>query len=311
MEKNIMSDINICLSSDDNYSKYAGVVICSILLKAKSSDVLNFYILDGDISSENKDKIESLKQIRNFNLTFVKIDENLFETYKKIKTHSYISLSGFYRLKLASLLPDIDKILYLDCDIIVNDDIEKLYNTDITNYYAAGVMDTAMKSKGWVPPLENGNLYFNSGVLLFNLAEIRKDNIEEQFEYYTTHNMDKIRVGDQQIINVVCQGKIKQIESAWNVQSSNFVNRSDYTNHPKIVHYVGKQKPWIFGSMNYWKNLYFDVLNKTPWKIPDNEKLKWTKDNQKTSILNYIKYRPLFMLRPRFYKAIYYTYLKR
>ena len=69
------------------------------------------------------------------------------------------------------------------------------------------------------------------------------------------------------------------------------------------------KKPWIFGSMNYWKNLYFDVLDKTPWKIPENEKLKWTKENQKASILNYIKYRPLFMFRPRFYKAIYEYFL--
>ena len=217
------------------------------------------------------------------------LDENLFETYKKIKTHSYISLSTFYRLKLASLLPDVEKVLYLDCDVVVNDDIEQLYNTDITDYYAAGVMDTAMKSSGWVPKLEKDNLYFNAGVLLFNLEKIRQDNIEQKFEAYTTENIDNIRVGDQQIINVVCQGKIKQLPSDWNVQSSNFINRSDYTNNPKIVHYVGKQKPWIFGSMNYWKNLYFDVLDKTPWKIPENEKLKWTKENQKASILNYIK----------------------
>lgn len=306
-----MGYINICLSTDDNYSKYAGVVICSILLKSNSFDVLNFYILDGNISDENKNKIEQLKRIRDFNLKFVQIDENLFETYKKIKTHSYISLSTFYRLKLASLLPDVEKVLYLDCDVVVNDDIEQLYNTDITDYYAAGVMDTAMKSSGWVPKLEKDNLYFNAGVLLFNLEKIRQDNIEQKFEAYTTENIDNIRVGDQQIINVVCQGKIKQLPSDWNVQSSNFINRSDYTNNPKIVHYVGKQKPWIFGSMNYWKNLYFDVLDKTPWKIPENEKLKWTKENQKASILNYIKYRPLFMFRPRFYKAIYYTYFKK
>lgn len=306
-----MSCINICLSTDDNYSKYAGVVICSILLNSKDSEILNFYILDGDISEDNKNKIELLKNIRDFNLKFVKIDENLFETYKQTKTHSYISLSSFYILKLASLLPDIEKVLYLDCDVIVNDNIEQLYNTNITDYYAAGVIDIAMKSSGWVPPLENGNLYFNSGVLLFNLKKIRQDNIEQKFEEYTAKNIDNIRVGDQQIINIICQGKIKQLQSAWNVQSSNFINRSDYTNHPKIVHYVGKQKPWLFGSMNYWKNLYFDVLNVTPWKIPEKEKIKWTSDNQKMSILNYLKYRPLFMFRPRFYKAIYYTYLKK
>lgn len=305
-----MQEINICLSSDDNYSKYAGVVIASILKNIDEDYDLNIYILDGGISEENKSKINDLKNIRPFNISFVQIQEDLFNVYKNIKTHGYISLSTFYRLKLASLLPKLEKVLYLDCDVVVNDNIEELYNTDITGYYAAGVMDTAMKSSGWVPQLENGNLYFNAGVLLFNIRKIREDNIEQKFEEYTINNIENIRVGDQQIINVVCQGHIKELPSVWNVQSSNFVNRSDYTNYPKIVHYVGKQKPWIFGSMNYWKNLYFEFFDITPWKISEKEIFKWTTLNQIISIFNYIKYRPLFMFRPRFYKAVYYTYFK-
>ncbi|MGN0031855.1 MAG: glycosyltransferase [Candidatus Gastranaerophilaceae bacterium] len=308
MMKNI---INICLSSDNNYSQYAGVVIASVLLNLNNDDYVKFYILDGGIDDNNKEKILSLKNIKQCEINFVPIDEKLFESYKTIGTHAYISLSTYYRLKLASLLPFIDKILYLDCDIIVKENISELFNTDIEDFYAAGVVDTAMKSSGWVPKLENDNKYFNAGVLLFNLAKIRQDNIEQKFEEYTKKEFENIKVGDQQILNVVCQGKIKEINSEWNVQSSNFVNRSDYTNTPKIVHYIGKQKPWIFGSMNFWKNLYFKVLQKTTWKIPDNEIVKWTILNQIVSVFNYIKYRPLVLFRPRFYKALYYTYIKK
>ena len=304
-----MKEYNICLSCDNNYAQYAGVVIASILLNSDDKSFFNFYILDGNIEQENKDKIEKLKEIKNFNLNFISIDENLFEVYKKIGTHSYISLSAYYRLKLASLLPKIDKVLYLDCDVIVSSDLRELFETDISEYYAAGVKDIAVNSSGYVPKLEKGNIYFNSGVLYFNLDKIRKDNIESEFEKYTIENFDKIRVGDQEIINVVCQGKIKELPSTWNVQSSNFVNRSDYTKNPNIVHYVGRNKPWKFGSINYWKNLYFNVLEKTPWAIPLEEKNKWTKENKKQSIINYLKYRPLFFLRPRFYKALIKTYL--
>ena len=304
-----MKEYNICLSCDNNYAQYAGVVIASILLNSDDKSFFNFYILDGNIEQENKDKIEKLKEIKDFNLNFISIDENLFEVYKKIGTHSYISLSAYYRLKLASLLPKIDKVLYLDCDVIVSSDLTELFETDISEYYAAGVKDIAVNSSGYVPKLEDGNLYFNAGVLYFNLDKIRKDNIESEFEKYTIENFDKIRVGDQEIINVVCQGKIKELPSTWNVQSSNFVNRSDYTKNPNIVHYVGRNKPWKFGSINYWKNLYFNVLEKTPWAIPSEEINKWTKENQKQSIINYLKYRPLFFLRPRFYKALIKTYL--
>ena len=304
-----MKEYNICLSCDNNYAQYAGVVIASILLNSDDKSFFNFYILDGNIEQENKDKIEKLKEIKNFNLNFISIDENLFEVYKKIGTHSYISLSTYYRLKLASLLPDVDNILYLDCDVIINSNLAELLEIDISEYYAAGVKDIAVNSSGYVPKLEKGNIYFNAGVLYFNLDKIRKDNIESEFEKYTIENFDKIRVGDQEIINVVCQGKIKELPSTWNVQSSNFVNRSDYTKNPNIVHYVGRNKPWKFGSINYWKNLYFNVLEKTPWAIPLEEKNKWTKENKKQSIINYLKYRPLFFLRPRFYKALIKTYL--
>ena len=304
-----MKEYNICLSCDNNYAQYAGVVIASILLNSDDKSFFNFYILDGNIEQENKDKIEKLKEIKDFNLNFISIDENLFEVYKKIGTHSYISLSTYYRLKLASLLPDVDNILYLDCDVIINSNLAELLEIDISEYYAAGVKDIAVNSSGYVPKLEDGNLYFNAGVLYFNLDKIRKDNIESEFEKYTIENFDKIRVGDQEIINVVCQGKIKELSSTWNVQSSNFVNRSDYTKNPNIVHYVGRNKPWKFGSINYWKNLYFNVLEKTPWANPSEEINKWTKENQKQSIINYLKYTPLFFLRPRFYKALIKTYL--
>lgn len=297
--------MNICLSCDNKYSQYAGVVIASILLNAQDDEDFRFYILDSNISQENKDKILSLKTIKKFEISFVRIDESLFEIYKNIGTHSYISLSTFYRLKLPSILPEIDKILYLDCDVVVNSSLKDLYDTDIHGFYAAGVKDIAMNSSGYVPALEKGNLYFNAGVLLLNLKKMRVDNIEDKFEKYTIDNIETIRVGDQEILNKVCQGKIKQLDSCWNVQSSNFVNRSDYTNTPKIVHYIGRQKPWIFGSMNYWKNLYFSVLQKTAWAYPENEKFKWTVQNEIVSIFNYVKYRPLFFLRPRFYRAVY------
>ena len=110
-------------------------------------------------------------------------------------------------------------------------------------------------------------------------------------------------------LNKSCTTSSSIVPSEYNVQSSNFVNRSDYTKNPNIVHYVGRNKPWKFGSINYWKNLYFNVLEKTPWAIPSEEINKWTKENQKQSIINYLKYRPLFFLRPRFYKALIKTYL--
>ena len=128
----------------------------------------------------------------------------MFDAYKDVGTHSYISLSAYYRLKLPSILVELDKVLYLDCDVIVNTSLKDLYDTDITDYYAAGVKDIAMTSSGYVPKLENNNIYFNTGVLLLNLDKMRKDKIEIEFEDYTIKNIQSIKVGDQEILNKVC-----------------------------------------------------------------------------------------------------------
>ena len=82
------SQINVCLASDNNYARYAAVVIASILKNAMKNDHLSIYILDGGIDDINKEKILSLKQIKDCEINFVKIDNSMFSEYLSIKTHS-------------------------------------------------------------------------------------------------------------------------------------------------------------------------------------------------------------------------------
>lgn len=298
-----MSNINVCLSCDDNYSKYAGVVIASILENASNKDNLSIYILDGGISDIRKQEILSLKSIKDCKIEFVEIDSNLFEDYKQIKTHSYITLPAYYRLKSASLLPNITKIIYFDCDVIVKSSLANLFNIDINDYAFAAVRDINKRV------LKKNPNYVNSGVLLLNLDYWRKENIEEKLLNFTKENIDNIKTGDQEVLNRCLLGKIKVVDDVWNVQSSNFTNRSSYVKNPKVVHFVAKNKPWHWASFSYHRDLYFKYLQLTPWKLSEKEYKHWTKDNQRASIFEYLKYRPTFFLRPRFYEALIKTYL--
>lgn len=302
-----MTQINICLACDDNYSKYAGVVIASILANAKPENKPVFYILDGGISQENMDKILSLKQLKECEIHFVKVDDSQFEMYKNIQTHKYVTLQTYYRLKLAQILPEVDRIIYLDCDIIVNDDLEELFTTKLHNNIIAGALDIRVfGKKTW-----KETKYINAGMILFDLEKFRQENIEDIFYEYTKNHFDKIKTGDQDIINFALEGRIKIVDDVWNVQSSNFTNRSSYTHNPKIIHFVAKHKPWHFGSFSYHRNYYFKYLQLTPWALKEEEKDYWYRQNQIASLINYVKYRPLFMFRPKFYKALYYTYIKK
>ena len=136
-----MGNINVCLSCDDNYAKYAGVVITSALANSAPEDKLTFYVLDGGITEENKEKILSIKSLKDCEINIVKIDESLFEQYKQIKTHSYVTTATYYRLKLPSLLPNVERIIYLDCDVIVNSSLKEFFETELNNSLVAGAQD--------------------------------------------------------------------------------------------------------------------------------------------------------------------------
>lgn len=302
-----MSDntINICIACDDNYSKYAGVVIASVLDNASSGDKLAFYILDSDISETNKNSIDKLKTIYPCDINYVTIDNSLFEDYAKVKTNKYISIATYYRLKLSELLPDVDRVIYLDCDVVVNRSLSELFNSDLEGLPIGGVTDINRRM------VKKNPNYVNAGMLVMDLKTIREEKIEPKFLEWTKEHIDTIKMGDQEIINEVLKGRIKLLKENWNVQSSNFVNRSSYTHHPYIIHFVSKRKPWHFGSFSYHKDYYFKYLQLTDWKINDEEKDYWYRQNKIASVLGYIKYRPAFFLRPRYWKALYYTYIKK
>ena len=98
-----MGRVNVCVACDDNYSKYAGVVIASILSNASNSTNLYFYVLDGGISETHKKEILSLQNLKNCSINFIKINDKDFDEYQKVCTHKYITIATYYRLKLASL----------------------------------------------------------------------------------------------------------------------------------------------------------------------------------------------------------------
>lgn len=299
-----MTPINVCLACDNNYAKYAGVVVASVLANSKDDESLNFYILDGGISENKKTEILSLKSIKDCKIEFVQIEESMFEDYKKVVTHKYISIATYYRLRLATLLPEVERIIYFDCDMVVNSSLNNLFNVELGENIIAGVRDINKRM------LQQNPSYINAGMVLFDLNKIREENIEQKFYDYTNENFETIKMGDQTIINEVLKGRIKIVEDEWNVQSSNFTNRSSYTKHPYIIHYVAKRKPWHFGSFSVHRQLYFKYLQMTPWKLNGfKEKFYWYYLNQIMSLINYVIYRPLFLFRPRFYEAIFKSYI--
>ena len=124
--------MNICFTANDKYAPFMSTVIVSILKNSKEDEDFYFHVITNDISDENKKMIEELKKIKQFDIKYYTPNiEKYNKWFEKINHKRYYAPSIFYRLDIPDLIPNVDKILYLDCDIIVNSNLSELFNMDI------------------------------------------------------------------------------------------------------------------------------------------------------------------------------------
>ena len=192
-----MFEYNICYSLDNKYTEQTAVSIASILKNADIDDNVNFYILDGGLTKEDKNKLELLRNIKNFNIEYIKVNNNDFKNCPLLQENNkeyHVTIPTYYRFKLATYLNKLDKVLYLDCDIIVRTSLKELYKLDISKYAAAMVPDAESKKEALRLNIKK---YFNAGLMLINLDFWRKNNIENLLFDYALNNKDKILWQDQ------------------------------------------------------------------------------------------------------------------
>lgn len=230
--------MNIVFASDDNFIPQLLVSMNSLLYH--NNIPINIYILDNNISEKNKNRIKCLVSQYNQKLKFIKFSDKInLEYYVKDKVNQ-LSLTTYYRLFLASILPDIDKILYLDCDSLIVDDISDLWNIDLENYLCAGVLDLMPNVYKENIGLSKDDVYINAGVLLINLKSWRKENIEEKFINFIKINSNKPMHHDQGVINAILKDRIKVIPPKFN-----WLNPFHGTNPFMIIN-------WFLDSSKYY-----------------------------------------------------------
>lgn len=259
-------EINICFGLNDEYCQHCACTIASILYNSDKEDDYNIHILTDYISDKNKKRLDSLKSIRGFKIKYYNVSAKEFET---LRPDHNLGLSSFFRLKAFELFK-FDKVLYLDCDLIVRKDIKELYATDITDYYCAGVEDIIGKNL-----IEKYNLcltttYVNSGVLLINLENCRKNDISKKlFEFLEAPYDD--RMADQDLLNYILQNHILALDLKWNCMYKfhNTYDDKDYydkvAKDPSIIHYITEKKPWTPNSDQHLKYDYYKYLKMTPY----------------------------------------------
>ena len=260
-----METINIIFSADDNYAPFLGVALCSIFENKKNNYLTDIYILDGGIKENNKNKLESLAKKYASKINFVKIDPLYF---KDFYISGHITQATYYRVLAPSLLSNLKKALYLDCDIIVLGDIFKLYNININDYLFAAVAENVTDRQEELN-MPTDAKYFNSGVMLMNLQKWREMDISKKLIDFIKSNPEKLRFWDQDALNAITWKNRLDIGFKYNyttrISEKHPVDYTDLEKNILIIHYT-PLKPWNYLYVSPLKEKYFYYLDKTEWR---------------------------------------------
>ena len=269
--------INIVFASDDNYAQHIAVVIASIM--AKTKEKVCFFVINDNISSEKITKLKNTAVKLNTTVEFIAVQE---EQFKNVYLSGHVSKAAYFRLALADIMPDdIEKVIYLDVDLLVYDDIKNLWQNDIKKYALAAVPDFGImasnrlcRQKKEVIGLPKGKTYFNSGVLLINLRKWREKNYTAQI--LEVINKNSFPHHDQDALNKIFMKNWLQIDLRWNIIPPVFnlftkilLNKTfrkqaiNAKRNPGIIHYAGRYKPWEFSYHQDFNDMYYKYLKQT------------------------------------------------
>jgi len=253
--------INVCFTIDNKYAEYCAVTIASILIN--SDCLFYFYILHSGLSTENKNKLERLKNIKDFAITFVEVDLKYFDKCY-LPDNAHFNIVAYFRLKIPSLMPDVDKIIYLDADIIAIRDLKALWDISFDDFHIVGCKSMTHRRNCERLGLPPGTPYINSGVMVLNLWKMRENKIEEKyFEYIMNHDTSVLNNPDQDIINLILVGVdrgIKQTRQNWNTEVRTDIQfEEEYlpiVHNPFIIHFITADKPWNTNSKQLYREKY-------------------------------------------------------
>lgn len=292
MEKRLEKEIPIFFAVDDGYSPFLAVALQSLTDNCSDENRYLIKILNTDISSENRRKIAKYER-NNVDIEFVDLNYYIQKIKDKLYTRDYYSKTTYFRLFIPNLYPQYDKALYLDSDIVILDDIANLYNIDMGNDLVAAAPDDVIQFNEVfrvyaekVVGVADYHRYFNAGVLLMNLHQLRTFKFQEKFMFL----LDRIKFAvaqDQDYLNRLCKGRVKLIDRVWNRMP--IEDPKIRTEDVKLIHYNLAYKPWHFEDILYkeffWmyaqETEYFDRIQEIRESYTEAERLRDEESHRK------------------------------
>lgn len=209
-----MTTIPIVFAFDNNIIMPACICIYSLLKNANKDTFYDIFILHSKSIDLVKDDLNKLPDLYHNSRIHYRAVDSCFDSAYEVRG---VTKATYYRLLIPSLIPEYDKVIYSDVDIIFRMDLSELYSMDISEYYLAATLDLGLNQEikylNSVPGLEAGK-YLQAGFIMLNLKKLRENSIEDRFKILVKN---KYKYQDQDILNIVCKGHIKYLKPMYNV----------------------------------------------------------------------------------------------
>lgn len=243
-------NISISVCIDEVYSQYLSTFLYS-LNKSQTSPV-DLYVIYRTLSPNTIDSLQQLCTIFNYvNIFFVEVPKELERNLSRISlNNNKLPLDAYLRLLLPALLPQLDKVIYMDVDILVIGALDELWNFDLNGACIGAVKDLSftLDKNSWAYQfmLDNGMNYFNSGMLMMDLNSWRKHSIMERIVEFAIWNANNFLMGDQDALNYCLANSVEYIDCKYNYVVQNFTTVPRNINGLTVIHYCGYSgpKPW-------------------------------------------------------------------
>ncbi len=261
----------ICVfASDAAFAMPLATALRSIVETNRRFWPMEFYILAGGMPEETREKISRSLPNESASINWITVDPSQFSRFVEHGRGACAYGMAYARLLIPYLLPEsTERVLYLDPDILVMDDLMPLWETDLDGAVVGAVADACLPGaleRGAVRPEQVPQVedYFNSGVLLINLPLWRERKISEKAMQYLEANPLPL-YADQDALNAVCDRLWRKLEPRWNYQEHlrTRIAKIEPSKRPGIVHFVTRVKPWDVGMPSLNAKFYDSYRSRT------------------------------------------------
>lgn len=294
---------HVTCNTDDNYAQHCCAMLCSLFENNKDM-VFHVHILTHGLATDNASFLNELCHRYNNELTIYDVDESKLDGVQFRKSRP-LTKAAYYRTLLPEILPgNIERVLYLDCDMIVVGSVKELFELELDGYALAATLDCMPWNSIHRKQLqfEADERSFCSGIMMINIAYWRKYDVTPKLLDFSKRKREPVYLHDQDAFNYLFKKDWYLLPPKWNKASNSYLpaingvayfDIYEYVYNPKIIHFSSQAKPWLQIKLPY-SDLYRKYLNISEFpnpvfkRIATKERIKFYTWNFKYYFRKYI-----------------------